>query len=84
MSRFSSLNRGARDPGMILPALLLLGKARAWCLQCRGDLPERFQHACLSRNKGDGSAGLEIIRGSSYSWQFLSKHSQKDIPQRQL
>lgn len=64
MSVLAPTHRGARNPGMILPSLPLLGKAHAWCRQHQGDLPERFQHAHLSRNKGMAQRALEIIWGA--------------------
>lgn len=55
----------------------LLGKACVWCHRRQGDLPERFQHAHLNRNKGTAQQALRNHLGSCYCWQFLSKHSQE-------
>lgn len=71
------LPQGSRGPWDNLPSSPLLGKARVWCHQRQGDLPERFQHAHLNRNKGTAQRALRNHLGSCYCWQFLSKHSQE-------
>lgn len=70
LSGLASTHRGAGDPGMILPALPLLGKTCAWCHQCQGDLPGSFQHARLSRNKGTAQRPLGSIRGTDTAGSF--------------
>lgn len=68
---------GAGDMGTILPSLPLLRKAHAWYHQHQGDLPERFQHAHLSRNKGPARRALGIIWAAVTSQWFLSEHPQE-------
>ena len=77
VSGLAPAHRGARDTGLILVSLPLLWKARAWYPWHQGDLPERFQHAHLSRNKGLAPWALGINWAAVTNWWFLYEHPQE-------